>query len=104
MNVTYRDALITCTTDEFLDLCRKGLFNKERGTGLAGQGMAEFVRQGMADVVPVYGCVVTLKDHVSPPEIPVGGQSITATQNCEDDTIDLKCGPGESRGSTNERV
>lgn len=94
MNVTYRNALITCTTDEFLDLCRKGLFDKERGAGAAGQGMAEFVRQGMADVVPVYGCVVTLKDHTPSPEIPAGGPSITATQNCEDGAIDLKYGRG----------
>ena len=97
MNVTYRDALITCTTDEFLDLCRKGLFDKERGAvnGLEnGQGMAEFVRQGMADVVPVYGCVVTLKDHTPSPEIPAGGQSITATQNCATGAIDLKYGRG----------
>ena len=98
MNVTYRNALISCTTDEFLDLCRKGLFDNGQGTAATGaakgQSMPEFVRQGMTDVVPVYGCVVTLKDNSLPPETPVGRQSITATQNCDDGTVDLKYGRG----------
>lgn len=96
MNVTYRNALISCTTDEFLDLCRKGLFDNGQGAAGSskGQGMAEFVRQGMADGVPVYGCAVALKDHAPRPDFPAGGQPITVTQNCEDGTIDLKCGRG----------
>ena len=58
MQVTYKEALITCTTEEFLELCKQGLFSKSIADNKSEQSHNDWRKQGTLLVTPVYGCVV----------------------------------------------